>query len=315
LIVDDHEDSRILLKKTLESDGYSVEVAPNGLEALYSARNTPPDMIISDILMPEMDGFRLCREVKRDERLKKIPFVFYTATFLDPRDEKLAICLGASRFIVKPMETTMFLEIVKEVLQEYMEGTLKIPEEPLECDTELLRFYEERVGRKLDEKLQELNLYKQVFQSANDAIAIFNPDGRYIEQNFSHRLLIGYPDDELQSKSLSSIIGEKEFKDIIKGLSERGFYRGEFLCTKKTGEKINVELSVFSVRNEKGEVMCHVGINRDITERKKMESELRERIEELEKFYEIAVGREIRMKELKEEVKRLKSRISYERKE
>ena len=65
LIVDDSEDARIILKKTLESYGYTVEEATNGEDALKIARQSPPDMIISDILMPVMDGYRFCKEVKR----------------------------------------------------------------------------------------------------------------------------------------------------------------------------------------------------------------------------------------------------------
>ena len=80
LVVDDSEDSRMILKKTLESEGHIVEEAINGEEALMLARKSSPDMIISDILMPVMDGFTLCREWREDERLKGIPFIFYTAT-------------------------------------------------------------------------------------------------------------------------------------------------------------------------------------------------------------------------------------------
>ncbi|MBU0661612.1 response regulator, partial [Patescibacteria group bacterium] len=97
LIVDDNEDVRMILKKTLESNGYSVKDASNGKEALKAAKESPPDIIISDILMPVMDGFQLCREMKADEILKKIPFVFYTATYTDEKDEELALKLGADR--------------------------------------------------------------------------------------------------------------------------------------------------------------------------------------------------------------------------
>lgn len=76
-------------------------------------------MIISDILMPVMDGFRLCLEIKQDNQLRKIPFVFYTATYVDPKDEKLAMSLGASRYIIKPVDTAEFLKTIKGVFQEY----------------------------------------------------------------------------------------------------------------------------------------------------------------------------------------------------
>jgi CheY-like chemotaxis protein len=80
LIVDDHEPNRYLLRALLTASGYDVLEATNGVEALEQARRTRPDLIIADILMPQMDGFTLCRECKRDEELCDIPFVFYTAT-------------------------------------------------------------------------------------------------------------------------------------------------------------------------------------------------------------------------------------------
>ena len=61
-------------------------------------------MIITDILMPVMDGFTLCREWKKDNRLKRIPLVFYTATYTDPKDREFAMNLGAESFIVKPVD-------------------------------------------------------------------------------------------------------------------------------------------------------------------------------------------------------------------
>ena len=83
LIVDDDEDSRIFLVQALSRAGHDVMSATNGVEALDKAREDPPDMIISDVLMPEMDGFELCREIKADEGLRTIPIVFYTATYTD----------------------------------------------------------------------------------------------------------------------------------------------------------------------------------------------------------------------------------------
>ena len=127
LIVDDLEQNRYLLRAMLTASGDEVLEAANGAEALELARRTRPDLIISDILMPQMDGFALCRECKRDEQLRDIPFVFYTATYTDPRDEALALQLGAARFIIKPVESEDFIAIVREVLQAHAAGQLAAP--------------------------------------------------------------------------------------------------------------------------------------------------------------------------------------------
>ncbi|MCX7914548.1 MAG: response regulator, partial [Thermodesulfovibrionales bacterium] len=116
LIVEDNTDSRVLLEKMLKSRGYDVLSASNGVEALEKISLSMPDLIISDILMPEMDGFELCRRIKTDENLSHIPFVFYTATYVDEKDERLALSLGASRFLIKPMEPDVFLSIIEGCL-------------------------------------------------------------------------------------------------------------------------------------------------------------------------------------------------------
>lgn len=88
IVVDDLKENRYLLQKLLEGHNYTVETASNGIEALEIARKKPPDMIITDTLMPRMDGFQLCRELKRDEGLKSIPVLFYSATYTDEKSRK-----------------------------------------------------------------------------------------------------------------------------------------------------------------------------------------------------------------------------------
>ncbi len=163
LIVDDNEDAKIILAKTLEYNGHSIESAANGVEALAMAKKFSHDLIISDILMPEMDGFQLCREIKMDPDLQKIPFVFYTATYVETEDERLAISMGASRFIVKPIEGNAFLKIINEVIEEHQAGRLPLPEKPGEEETVLLRQHEARLTNKLKKKDKELKLREKRF--------------------------------------------------------------------------------------------------------------------------------------------------------
>ena len=156
LIVDDNEDSRIILKKALESGGHTVEAATDGQEALKVARKCRPDMIISDIFMPVMDGFSLCREWMRDERLREVPFIFYTATYTDSKDEELALSLGAHRFIVKPVEPDKFLKIIEGVIIDVKEGKKKPRKPALKKDNEVFKLYSERLVKKLEQKMLDL---------------------------------------------------------------------------------------------------------------------------------------------------------------
>ncbi|MDQ1330842.1 MAG: hypothetical protein QG578_1107, partial [Thermodesulfobacteriota bacterium] len=85
LIADDNSTNLYMLESLLKGHGFEVTLAENGKDALDKARLNPPDLIISDILMPLMDGYTLCRHLKSDEQLKHIPFVFYTATYTEPK--------------------------------------------------------------------------------------------------------------------------------------------------------------------------------------------------------------------------------------
>ena len=164
LIVDDQEQNLYLLKTLLGGNGYQVLEAANGAEALDLARTSPPDVVISDILMPVMDGFSLCQEWKKDTRLKNIPFVFYTATYTDPKDEEFALSLGAARFIVKPVETDEFISMLRQLLAEVESGTLDTPERSLNEEATYYRMYNEALIRKLEAKMLELEKAKRLLE-------------------------------------------------------------------------------------------------------------------------------------------------------
>lgn len=156
LIAEDNPESLYLLQQMLEADGHLVVATSNGAEALEQALHSPPDIIISDIMMPEMNGFRLCREVRNHPELKKLPFIFYTATFLAEEDRRLAMSLGASRFVAKPMESPQFARIIHEVLEQHRRGELPPPPPPTAASDALLAMYDTSLNRKLAETVEKL---------------------------------------------------------------------------------------------------------------------------------------------------------------
>ncbi len=158
LIVDDNPQNRYMLEVLLKTNGYQVELASNGIEALDLARTDPPEMVISDILMPVMDGFSLCRNWKNDARLRDVPFVFYTATYTDPRDEAFALGLGAERFLVKPVAPDDLLAAIKEVFQAHRTGKPVISPESAQKENEYYKEYSEILIHKLEQKTLQLEL-------------------------------------------------------------------------------------------------------------------------------------------------------------
>ena len=155
LSVDDKTENLYLMESMLRGYGYEVVAAQNGIEALQKLEDQQFDMIISDILMPKMDGFQLCREVKKNDKLKQIPFVFYTATYIDKKDEDLALSLGASGFIIKPTEPEKFMEIIATVIHEHKEGTLPVTQPVLEEEI-YLKAYNVSLIHKLEDKLEQI---------------------------------------------------------------------------------------------------------------------------------------------------------------
>ena len=184
LIVDDKEENRYLLRTLLQGHGYEVAVAAHGAEALDAARKQPPGLIISDVLMPVMDGFALCREWKNDARLARIPFVFYTATYTDERDRRFGLSLGAERFIVKPEEPDALLAIIRETIREIGVPPAAGRPAPAAAGNDervFLKQYNEALVRKLETKMEELRRDIAAREVAQNALR---------ESEEKHRLLV-----------------------------------------------------------------------------------------------------------------------------
>jgi two-component system, NarL family, sensor histidine kinase UhpB len=156
LIVDDSKIERMILKDLLESEGHAVESTENGEQALQSAFVCLPDLIISDILMPVVDGFSLCKSIRSDPRTAYIPFVFYTATYTKTDDEALGLKMGADGFFRKPMEWDEFYTAVSALVRD-IEKSGRLPEKiPDEEEGDLYKLYNERLIKKLEDKVFEL---------------------------------------------------------------------------------------------------------------------------------------------------------------
>ena len=156
LLVDDREDNLYMLGALLKGNGFSVLSARDGREALDLARDVRPDLAISDILMPGMDGFALCAEWKNDRDLRVIPFIFYTATYTDPRDEALALSMGADRFILKPAEPEDLMREIHEVISGIGSKEAERARDPSGTETVILKEYNEALVRKLEDKLEQI---------------------------------------------------------------------------------------------------------------------------------------------------------------
>ena len=115
LVVDDERSIRLLCRVNLIASGMEVTEASNGREGLELARRERPDLVLLDVMMPELDGWTVARELAADEQTREIPIVFLTAR-ADPADRRLGEQLGGVGYVVKPFDPVTIGEFVEDVL-------------------------------------------------------------------------------------------------------------------------------------------------------------------------------------------------------
>jgi PAS domain S-box-containing protein len=252
LVVDDREENRYYLTALLKGSGYDVESAANGAEALSLALQNPPQLVISDLLMPVMDGYTLLRKWRADARLKFVPFIVYTATYTDPKDERLAIDLGADAFILKPTEAEDLLARIHETLRTHAsrhpmapsttEGaglTKNLPEATHGEETRILEQYSVVLIRKLEDKMEQSyransqlhqtiaervkvesqlreseQKYRELVEHANSIILRWTADGKITFLNEFGQRFFGYAQSEIVGQSVfGTVLANTEATD------------------------------------------------------------------------------------------------------
>jgi PAS domain S-box-containing protein len=297
IVVDDQKDAQYLLQALLTGHGHEISLASNGQEALDTARANPPDLIISDILMPVMDGFQLCREIRKDAILCNVLFVFYTATYTEQGDAEFAMKIGADDFIRKPAEPDAFLTRIEAVIKSATERTISHTAEPAD-ETEVFRLYSERLVAKLEKRSLDLQaemtqrqMSEKSLRQAHDiinqspAVAILwkNTEGwpvEYVSPNV-HRLF-GYTDEELLSGKVAyeQLIHPADLERVTQEVATHSMdsktatfthapYR---IVTKSSGNRWVDDRTAIR-RDTQGDITHYQGILIDITDRIRAEEE------------------------------------------
>jgi CheY-like chemotaxis protein len=160
LIVEDVPHILELLEVTLKFKGYDVITARNGDEALNALLTEKPALILTDILMPRLDGYALAQEVRSNPETRDIPIIFLSATFITPEDKEFAMSLGAVRFLEKPIEASELLLSVAEVLT----GEPFVQPKPLP-DQVFQKGYSDRLQEKLLHKENQIRRAQRLVET------------------------------------------------------------------------------------------------------------------------------------------------------
>ncbi len=243
LIVDDEPANIELLNEVLR-DFCQVFFAVNGADALKVAREQNPDLIILDIILPEMDGFQVCERLKEDPATRDIPVIFITARH-EEASETRGLALGAVDYISKPINPNLVSLRVKNQL-------------------------ELRRSRK---RLTAQNRYiRDLIDHSLNMIISVDKEQNIVEFNQAAETAFGYSKAEVAGRRSHMLFADANKADMVAVFSEtRGRFVGEVTFKRKNGEIYPAHLSSACLKGEKGEIRGSVCIARDISVEKKIQ--------------------------------------------
>jgi two-component system cell cycle sensor histidine kinase/response regulator CckA len=273
LIVDDERHNRQLLEVMLSTEGFLLDTACSGEEALGLVAKQPPDLILLDIMMPGMDGYEVARRIKANPLTRSIPVVMITA--LDDRKAMLlGLSAGAEDFLAKPVDRTELSMRVRNLLR------LKTLGDSQERYSKML---ETEVGRRSVDLVESERLYRSTFDGAPVGIVHVGLDGRWLRVNQRLCDLLGYAAEELQTVSgneaalfSEAVVGEVEsYRRMAEGTLDR--YRiDEKQYKRSDGTLVWARVNVSVHRDSEGNAAHFIKVIEDITERRALESQMRQ---------------------------------------
>jgi PAS domain S-box-containing protein len=279
LIVDDEPESRSRLRALLQAHGHAVAEASNGLDALAIARREPVDLVVSDILMPQMDGFALCRASRSEPALARAPFVFYTGSYASAKDIAEARRLGATRFLVKSMAAEEIIRAITEALGDDPAAAPPVAEVDA-SETESWRLYNESLIKKLEHRNLELSAEVRTLRSLIVAleqlpalVSLTDTRGRIEYVNARFEAVTGFTRDQargqthalLRTNHTDAGLGFEIRASLLAGQE----WRGEFEQRRRDGTVFWERAVIAPVRDDHGAVTHFLRLSEDITDQKR----------------------------------------------
>jgi diguanylate cyclase (GGDEF)-like protein/PAS domain S-box-containing protein len=254
LIVDDIPTNVMVLSRALQND-YRIKIADNGKAALFIAQSLPhPDLILLDVMMPEMDGFEVCRHLKENEASHDIPIIFITAKDGE-NDEAYGLSLGAVDYITKPFSIA--------IARARIRNHIRLVQQERRLKREIL---EHKAAK---ENLQVAGL---VYDATSEAMLLTDSDNCIMAVNPAFTAVTGYSQDDVIGKTpklLSSGQHDEQFyQSMWNSLETTGAWQGEIWNRRKNGELYAEWLTINTIYNKDGSVRRRVALFSDITLKK-----------------------------------------------
>jgi len=307
LVVDDNPDDLLLLRLVVERQGHEVLAAEDGQQGFELAAAHRPDLIISDALMPVLDGFNFLKKLKDDAVLKAIPFIFYSATYKADKDLALAASLGAEAYILKPKEPAELWREIEEVLKKG--GNLKTVAAGGVTDLEYLRKYSAMVATKLELKVAELEKALAVQAETEKALVQAKEEWERSFESIGDTALILSPDMRITraNRQAYAVLATDADKELVGKLCYEVFHEGGQPCPgcpvllarfSRSGQVSEIEhkalgkifqVSVSPVHDVEGRLLSFFHFAKDITAQKEMAIRLHQ-AEKLEAIGTLAGG-------------------------
>jgi len=306
LHVDDAQENIELLTEFFSDYGYLIISANNGIEALELLGKEDVHLIISDAMMPKMDGFQFCREIKNSSKYAHVPFFIYTGDYLDQEDRELAKSIGVDKYIHKGDGFNDLTEAVIEVASRwygYTQRSLSNDKDVID-DNAFLEKHHRVIIKKLEEKMRDLeqyaetlnkkNLelqesearYRSLFENANIGIIILDRETkRILDVNKQAVKLFKYEKEELLA--LGSLPIEEDRQMTAQLLYTEQFFSGDASIKNKDGQSIEVKINSVPIAHANDpRIIVYI---RDISEQAKIQQKLLQ-IENMTLMGKLAAG-------------------------
>ncbi|MEH2121562.1 hybrid sensor histidine kinase/response regulator [Nostoc sp.] len=262
LVIDDTPENLNLLSAMLTQQGYKVRSVTKGSTGLRGANAVPPDLILLDINMPEMNGYQVCEHLKANDRTREIPVIFISA--LDEVLDKVkAFAVGGVDYITKPLQLE---EVLARIENHLMIWKLQ----------KQLQVQNERLQQEISDRAKAEEKFAKAFRSSPNPIAIATvSEGRFIDVNPSFLRMSGYCLEEVIGHTASELDLSKDKEALTQTIqllpNTESLYNLEFEFYTKSLEVKIILLSIELI--DLAGVQCALLIANDITERKRLENE------------------------------------------